>query len=87
VVPRALPVTSPGSTIPYPRIGQWQPVTLLDGRTTVQVCYQGELPSSAALLRQGRRFHLRRVVDRQYELDLDDSSLNKTHRSCIKANR
>jgi hypothetical protein len=26
---------------------------LLDG-TTVQVCYQGELPSSAALPRQGR---------------------------------
>jgi hypothetical protein len=53
VVPRALPVTAPVSLAPDPQIGQWQPVRLLDG-TTVQVCYQGELPSSAALPRQGR---------------------------------
>ena len=53
VVPRALPVTSPRSLVSDPEIGQWQPVRLLDG-TTVQVCYQGELPSSAALPHQGR---------------------------------
>jgi hypothetical protein len=53
VVPRALPVTGPVSLVPDPTTGQWQPVTLLDGRTTVQACYQGELPSSAALPPQG----------------------------------
>jgi hypothetical protein len=53
VVPRALPVTAPVSLAPDPQIGQWQPVRLLDG-TTVQVCYQGELPSSAALPVRGR---------------------------------
>src|SRR6516162_3856893 len=52
-VPRALPVTSSVSLVSDPQIGQWQPVRLLDG-TTVQVCYQGELPSSAALPHQGR---------------------------------
>jgi hypothetical protein len=53
-VPRALPVTAPASLVPNPTTGQWQPVTLLDGRTTVQACYQGELPSSAALPVRGR---------------------------------
>ena len=49
-VPRALPVSSPVSPVSNT---EWQPVKLLDG-TTVQVCYQGELPSSAALPSQGR---------------------------------
>ena len=52
-VPQALPVTAPGFLDPDPAIGQWLPVRLLDG-TTVQVCYQGELPSSAALPTRGR---------------------------------
>jgi hypothetical protein len=49
-VPRALLVTAPVSTVSN---AEWQPVRLLDG-TTVQVCYQGELPSSAALPTRGR---------------------------------
>jgi hypothetical protein len=65
VVPRALPVTFPVSTVS----DSWQPVRLLDG-TTVQAFYQGELPSSAALPSQGA-VHWRRVVDRQHKLDLD----------------
>ena len=52
-VPRALPVASSMSLAPDPQIGEWQPVRLLDG-TIVQVCYQGELPSSAALPPRGR---------------------------------
>jgi hypothetical protein len=52
-VPRALPVTSPWSTVPDPTSSQWQPVRFYDG-TTVQACYQGELPSSAALPTRGR---------------------------------
>jgi len=52
-VPRALPVTSSASLVSDPQIGQWQPVRLLDG-TIMQVCYQGELPSSAALPPRGR---------------------------------
>jgi hypothetical protein len=49
VVPRALPVTSPVSSVS----DSGQPVKLLDG-TTVQAFYQGELPSSAALPVRGR---------------------------------
>jgi hypothetical protein len=49
VVPRALPVTSPVSSVS----DSGQPVKLLDG-TTVQAFYQGELPSSAALPARGR---------------------------------
>lgn len=49
-VPRALPVTSVVSTVSN---AEWQPVRMPDG-TVVQVCYQGELPSSAALPLQGR---------------------------------
>jgi hypothetical protein len=52
-VPRALPVTSSASLVSAPQIGQWQPVRLLDG-TIMQVCYRGELPSSAALPPRGR---------------------------------
>ena len=52
-VPRALPVTSSASLVSDSQIGQWQPVRLLDG-TIMQVCYQGELPSSAALPLHGR---------------------------------
>jgi hypothetical protein len=48
-VPRALPVSSTVSTVSN---AEWQPVTLPDG-TTVQVRYQGELPSSAALPLKG----------------------------------
>ena len=47
-VPRALPVTSQVSPM-----WNWQPVGMPDG-TLVQVSYQGELPSSAALPHQGR---------------------------------
>ena len=50
-VPRALPVTSAVSTVSN---AGWQSVRMPDG-TIVQVCYQGELPSSAALPNQ-RRF-------------------------------
>ena len=50
VVPRALAVSSAVSTVSN---AQWQPVRL-PGGTIVQVCYQGELPSSAALPAQGR---------------------------------
>jgi hypothetical protein len=50
---RALPLTSSASLVSEPQIGQWQPVRLLDG-TIIQVCYQGELPSSAALPPRGR---------------------------------
>ena len=50
---RALPLTSSASLVSEPQIGQWQPVRLLDG-TIMQVCYQGELPSSAALPPRGR---------------------------------
>lgn len=49
-VPRALPVTSPASTVSN---AEWQPVTMPDG-TIVQASYQGELPNSAALPHQGR---------------------------------
>ena len=49
-VPRALPVTSAASPVPN---GQWQSVRFYDG-SVVPVCYQGELPSSAALPAQGR---------------------------------
>jgi hypothetical protein len=49
-VPRALPVTSAVSTVSN---AGWQSVRMPDG-TIVQVCYQGELPSSAALPNQGR---------------------------------
>jgi hypothetical protein len=42
-------------------------VTLLDGRTTVSACYQGESPNSAALPHQ-ERFR-RGVVNWQYVVD------------------
>jgi hypothetical protein len=48
-VPRALPVTSGISTVSN---AAWQPIRMPDG-TIVNVSYQGELPSSAALPRQG----------------------------------
>jgi hypothetical protein len=47
-VPRAIALTSSAYLVSDPQIGQWQPVKLPDG-TIVQVSYQGELPSSAAL--------------------------------------
>ena len=47
-VPRALPVTS-ANTVSN---AQWQPIRMPDG-TIVNVSYQGELPSSAALPPQG----------------------------------
>ena len=47
-VPRALPVTSQVSPM-----WNWQPVRMPDG-TLVQVSYQGERPSSAALPTRGR---------------------------------
>jgi hypothetical protein len=49
VVPRALPVTSGISTVSN---AAWQPIRMPDG-TIVNVSYQGELPSSAALPPQG----------------------------------
>jgi hypothetical protein len=56
-VPRALLVSrsrfSENAPTPVP-YAQWHQVTLLDGRTTIPACYQGELPSSAALPHQGR---------------------------------
>jgi hypothetical protein len=42
---------NPPTPAPY---AEWHQVTLLDGRTTVPACYQGELPNSAALPHQGR---------------------------------
>jgi hypothetical protein len=47
-VPRALPVTSTNTV----SNAQWQPIRMPDG-TIVNVSYQGELPSSAALPPQG----------------------------------
>jgi hypothetical protein len=52
VAPRAELVGAPVAV--EPQTGDWRNVTLLDGRTTVPACYQGELPSSAALPAQGR---------------------------------
>jgi hypothetical protein len=52
-VVRALLVTAPESTVSNPTSSQWQSVRFYDG-TTVQACYQGELPSSAALPPRGR---------------------------------
>jgi hypothetical protein len=43
VVPRALPLTSAVPTVS----NAWQPIRMPDG-TVVQVCYQGELPSSSS---------------------------------------
>jgi len=48
-VPRALPVSSGVSTVSN---APWQPIRMPDG-TIVNVSYQGELPSSAALPPQG----------------------------------
>lgn len=49
-VPRALAVTTHDSAVSNLT---WQPVRMPDG-SVVQACYQGELPSSAALPAQGR---------------------------------
>ena len=49
-VPRALPVTSAVSNVSN---AEWQPIKMPDG-SIVNVRYQGELPSSAALPPQGR---------------------------------
>jgi hypothetical protein len=48
-VPRALPVDLSANTVSN---AQWQPIRMPDG-TIVNVSYQGELPSSAALPPQG----------------------------------
>jgi hypothetical protein len=52
VVPRAELVGGPAFSVP--QTGQWHSVTLLDGRTVVQACYQGALNSPADLPAQGR---------------------------------
>jgi hypothetical protein len=52
VVPRAELVGGPAFSVP--QTGPWHSVTLLDGRTVVQACYQGALNSPADLPAQGR---------------------------------
>ena len=72
VVPRALPVTSGISTVSN---AAWQPIRMPDG-TIVNVSYQGQLPSSAALPPQGTLYR-RGVLDRHHKLGLDDAGWSK----------